>query len=133
MDGKPKVLVSDDCSWDGLNIEIRLIKSVSKQEKAGIEKAITEWADKGIEEGYGGGFIHHYDKLEWGKENNWAVVWMDLGSSDESAFDELSKKLSPSPFVKTIKVGYEHPDPLGFLGNEAKKEVNKKLKEQGLS
>jgi len=133
MSNKPEVLINDNCSWDGLNIEVQLTKSVSKQEKVRIEKGITEWADKGIEEGYGGGFIHHYDKFEWGKNNDWVVVWADLGSVDDSAFGELSKKLSSFPFIKIIKVGYEHPSPLGFLGNEIEKEVDKKLEDLGLS
>lgn len=96
MDNNPEVLLNDNCSWNGLNIEVQLVKSASEQEKAGIEKAIAEWADKGIEEGYGDGHVHYYDdEFQWSKDNNCVLVWVNMGAADESALDALSKKCLP--------------------------------------
>jgi len=48
-----------------MNVLLIFTKPLSAEEKLLVEKKFKEWADTGIEQGYGEGSIHYYDKFEW--------------------------------------------------------------------
>lgn len=115
-----KVDIHPNASGDMDPLEIHSTKFISEDLKKEIEDKIFGWVQKGVKEGYGGGYIHFSGDYSWDKNNEWVKVSLDMGSADEEvAFNELEKILLPYP-IDQIRLGYDFPEDRYEMSEEAK-------------
>ena len=78
----------------------------SSEEQLKLKKAVEQWADKGIEEGYGEGVMHYLDEeFNWNEKGRWVEFAADLGSESNKATMVLFEELPLADSIKEIKVG----------------------------
>ena len=102
----------EDFVWSDLTIDIELDKPVVEKERKELEEILANWADKGIEEGYGEGVMHYWNKEEneWDQGGKRLRFWVDMGSSEETVLDNLFSKLSGFGGVKRVNFGSRYHD-----------------------
>ena len=102
----------EDFDWSDLTIDIELDKPAVEEERKKLEGILANWADKGIKEGYGEGVMHDWseEENEWDMEGKRLRFWVDMGSSEETALDNLFSRLSDFSGVKRISFGSRHYD-----------------------
>lgn len=102
----------ENFDWFDLTIDIELKKPASEQERKELEEVLANWANKGIEEGYGEGVMHDWseEENEWNKGGKRLRFWVDMGSSGEVALDNLFSRLSDFSGVKKISFGSRYYD-----------------------
>lgn len=109
-----EVKFDERIDWDSLSIRLQFSGSPSEEDKRRLQELMGEWADKGVEEGYGKDGVMHYlaDEIEWNDEGHWGDFFVDMGSDDGlTALDELFSKLSSSGLgIKGIKLGSGYSD-----------------------
>jgi len=121
-----KIDINPDVSLDMFDLEIHLAKAIFEDLKKEIEDKVSGWVQKGVEEGYGGGYMHYGGDYSWDKNNEWVRVPLDMGSADEEvAFNELEKIILPYP-VEQIRIGYDYPEDR-YEMNEEEKQLLKEL------
>ena len=101
-----KIVINPDASWDGLYLEIHFSSPVLLDTQKEIEEKVLSWTQKGIEEGYGGGYMHDESGSVWSGYGQRYKIWLDMGSAEEEAFGVLEGMMSSYP-VDQIKVGFE--------------------------
>jgi hypothetical protein len=102
----------EDFDWLDLTIDVHLTHTASDEERSKIEEVMGNWANKGIDEGYGEGKMHSWDdeENEWSKGNKSFRFWVDMGTDDETAIDTLFGELAKLGLVKKVRIGSRYYD-----------------------
>lgn len=102
-----KVSIDKEFDWDSLTFRVEFPKVVSEEERKRFKKTVEEWAEEGVDEGYGEGVMHHLDdEFDWSRKGIQVEFFADMGSSAETALDELFGRLSAANIpIKEVKIG----------------------------
>lgn len=107
-----KVSFDKKIDMDSVTFKVVFKNSFAKKDK--LEMVVKNWAEKGIDEGYGEGKMHYLEDapdefgeggFEWNKEDGWVEFFADMGSSSEKVFDALFNELAQFDGVKEVKIG----------------------------
>jgi len=98
--------VDENLDLGDLTIDIELQESASESRKKTLESVLTSWAEKGIEEGYGGQFMDDFneEENEWDMEGRRFRFWVDAHNSDK-AIDALYPLLAKSNDIVRVSLG----------------------------
>lgn len=92
--------------FDGgdMTLEITVVETVEEPDRAKLQDILTEWAEKGVADGYDGTMSSwEFNEKPWNKKRDKLAFWVDLGRADpEKAFDVLFDKLAMFGKVKKI-------------------------------
>ncbi|HCQ31444.1 TPA: hypothetical protein DIU27_03635 [Candidatus Collierbacteria bacterium] len=93
--------------WSDLTFKVTFNGLVAPDKKAEIVKMVSEWATKGVEDGYGGKMhLWEIEENAWNKKGTSFSFWADMGSSDlKKAVGLLFDNFADTGLVKKIKVG----------------------------
>lgn len=112
-------IIELDRNIDFEEMVIRVYFGRSFPDKGKFKEAIVNWAERGIEEGYGDGFMSWIDDetdedgeggLNWDEEKKWVEIYvgMDDISKKEAknrALDAFYRTLEDFNQVKKVKIG----------------------------